>query len=167
MAIDLSSAYSSLHNISSSLTNTMNSVQKSNYNLQGDENQVGESSFEMAFLAMINRSQDAYKVIEQKAAEGGINTDAAETANSACKELITILENYDSMRSANVIPNSITESLLETLNGNSSQDMNPKSIKESMLETLNGGTPADSGSSSDLLSDPSLEQLIYNTIRNL
>lgn len=125
MAINLSNYYSYLNTISSNLTQNLDAVKKSNYDLSAPKET--SSDFEMAFLSMLDRSKDAYA----KIAESGTDTatesiaataDSQDAGTALYDNLTQILESYDSMRSSASIPKSIQESLFDMLNENNQSE---------------------------------------------
>ncbi len=125
MSIDLSSYYNYLNTISSDLTQTINSANKSNYNLTKSEE--SSSDFESAFLSMINQSKDAYSKIAQENDSNTLAVDATESGSELYDNLTQILNSYNSMSSSSKVPNSIKESLFNMLN----EDSNPSVDKNS------------------------------------
>ncbi len=132
MSIDLSSYYNYLNTISSNLTQTINSSNKSNYNLSKSEESC--SDFESAFLSMINQSSDAYSKIAQKNDEQALTIDTTESDSELYDNLTQILDSYNSMRSSNGAPNSIQESLFQMLNEDSSSSEDKNTDYQSKLD---------------------------------
>lgn len=135
MSIDLSNYYTYLNNISSSLTENINSVNKTNYNISDTENT--SSDFEMAFLSMLNQSKAAYEKISEKEEAGELSTSSTGTADDLYDSLTQIMGSYESMKAQSSIPKSIQESLLETLNNSTtSTDSDSDSITSDYQSNL-------------------------------
>lgn len=145
MALDLTNYYSYLNAVSANTSPSVSSFQ--NRRISGFGSEDGETnsfSFESALLSMINRSQKAYGIIADAAAEGTLHSESiGADASQLYQNLSSVLGTYNTNRQMQ----SLTDSLLSMKSSTQAT-----SLQESVFSMLDN-TEETSQASTAQLSD--------------